>query len=70
MVAGAEKAILEPRADKGPGKCQGWAVPWGLWDPMEATRMGGYASVQGEVREGKTAPPAGTGPPLGAAEPV
>ena len=55
-------------ADKGPEEVPGLGSPQEALGPKgSATRMGGYASVQGEVGEGQTALPAGTGPPLGAA---
>ena len=63
--------FLSLRADKGPKEVPGLGSPQGALGPNgSATRMGGYASIQGEVREGQTALPAGTGRPLGAAEPV
>lgn len=60
--------FLSLRADEGPEEVPGLDIPQGALGPnRSATRMGGYASVQGEVREGQIALPAGTGPPLGAA---
>lgn len=54
-----------------PEEVPGLGSPQGTLGPnRSAARMGGYACVQGEVREGQIALPAGTGPPLGAAEPV
>lgn len=55
-------------ADKGPEEVPGLGSPQEALGPKGSpTKMGGYASIQGEVREGQTALPAGTGPPLGAA---
>lgn len=69
---GRQKGLfLSLRADKGPEEVPGLGSPQEALGPKgSATRMGGYASVQGEVGEGQTAFPAGTGPPLGAAEMV
>ena len=62
--------VLSLRADKGPKEVPGLGSPQGALGPSgSSTRMGGYASIQDEVGEGQTAPPAGTSP-LGAAEPV
>ena len=67
---GRQKGLfLSLRADKGPEEVPGLGSPQEVLGPKgSATRMGGYASVQGEVGEGQTVLPAGTGPPLRAAQ--